>query len=138
MATITGTPGTSISAQVTVANDGTIANNADQTVTAQSIVNDLATIANGAGILYEVHTTGSGTWTKPAAVSPTGWIEVEIFGAGGGGGGGGNAATSASAYSGGAGGGGGAVVRAIFPATLVTSVSWAVGAVSSSMVLSSS
>jgi hypothetical protein len=60
MATVTGSAGTAISAQVTVANDGALATQADQTVTAQSIVDDLATMKSGSYTTTAARTVGSG------------------------------------------------------------------------------
>ena len=48
---------------------------------------------------YQVFTSGSGTWTKPAGISANAIVIVEMWGAGGGGGGG------SASYRGGGGGG---------------------------------
>lgn len=66
MATVTGTPGTSISAQVTVADNGTVAQESDQATTALSIVNDLASISAG-----NITITGNKQFTGTTTFNPS-------------------------------------------------------------------
>lgn len=65
MATITGVAGTSINAQCTVSNDGQPINQTESSATAQSICNDVKTIAKRLGCGYT--TSVGGSWVVDLA-----------------------------------------------------------------------